>query len=53
MASYLWQLSYSADAWAALLKHPQDRSEAVKKVIENLQDERLLDGLRRSVCKMA
>ena len=36
MASYLLQLTYSAEAWAALLKHPQDRTAAVKKVVEKL-----------------
>ena len=25
MANYLFQISYSAEAWAALIKHPQDR----------------------------
>ena len=36
MASYLLQLTYTAEAWAALLKHPQDRTTAVQKVIEKL-----------------
>ena len=36
MATYLFQVAYSADAWAAMLKHPQDRTEAVKKAIEKL-----------------
>lgn len=36
MASYLLQVTYGADAWAAMLKHPQDRTEAVKKVVEKL-----------------
>ena len=36
MASYLYQISYSAEAWAALVKSPQDRVEAVRKVVEKL-----------------
>lgn len=36
MASYLIQISYTAEAWTALVKHPQDRVEAVSKVVENL-----------------
>jgi uncharacterized protein with GYD domain len=36
MADYLLQLSYSPDAWAALLKHPQNRVKAVKGAVEKL-----------------
>jgi uncharacterized protein with GYD domain len=36
MADYLLQISYSPAAWAALIKHPQDRAEAVRKVVEKL-----------------
>lgn len=36
MAHYLCQLSYTAEAWAALLKKPQNRIEAVRPVIEKL-----------------
>lgn len=36
MPSYLFQVSYSADAWAAMIKRPQDRVEAVRKVVEKL-----------------
>ena len=36
MASYLIQLSYTAESWAVLVKHPQDRVEAVSKVIAKL-----------------
>ena len=36
MASYLFQVAYSADAWAAMLKHPHDRAEAVRKSVEKL-----------------
>lgn len=36
MPSYLVQISYSADALAALIKKPQDRVEAVRKPIEKL-----------------
>ena len=36
MPSYLFQVSYSTAAWAAMIKRPQDRVEAVRKVVENL-----------------
>ena len=36
MASYLYQISYSSEAWAALVKRPQDRIEVVRKVVEKL-----------------
>ena len=36
MPSYLVQVSYTAAAWAAMLKHPQDRGEAVRKPVEKL-----------------
>jgi len=36
MASYLVQVTYNSDAWAAMLKHPEDRAEAVSKAIEKL-----------------
>ncbi|MGB9458294.1 MAG: GYD domain-containing protein, partial [Bryobacteraceae bacterium] len=36
MASCLFQISYSAEAWAAMIKHPQDRVSAVSKAVEKL-----------------
>ena len=36
MASYLFQISYTTEAWAAMIKHPQDRPEAVRKVVKKL-----------------
>ena len=36
MPSYLLQVSYTSAAWAAMLKHPQDRAEAVRKPVEKL-----------------
>ncbi len=36
MPSYLFQVSYSAPAWAAMIKQPQDRVEAVRKAVEKL-----------------
>jgi uncharacterized protein with GYD domain len=36
MAHYLVQISYAADTWAALVRNPQDRAEAVRGAIENL-----------------
>jgi uncharacterized protein with GYD domain len=36
MPTYLLQVSYSAEAWAAMIKKPQDRIEAVRKSIEKL-----------------
>lgn len=43
MALYMLQTSYSAQAWAAMIKHPHNRLEAVQPVIERLGG-RLLDG---------
>jgi uncharacterized protein with GYD domain len=34
--SYQIQISYTAAAWAAMIKHPQDRAEAVRKSVEKL-----------------
>ncbi len=36
MPSYLVQVSYSAEALAAMIKKPHNRAEAVRKPIENL-----------------
>ncbi len=36
MAHYLLQISYSVEGWAALVRNPHDRSEAVRGPIENL-----------------
>lgn len=36
MADYMIQISYSAAAWAALIAKPENRLEAVKKVVEKL-----------------
>jgi uncharacterized protein with GYD domain len=36
MAQYLLQVSYSQQAWASLVRSPQDRTEVVGKVVENL-----------------
>ena len=36
MASYLLQISYSTTAWAALTKKPENRLDAVGKVVEKL-----------------
>jgi uncharacterized protein with GYD domain len=36
MASYLLQLNYSPEAWAAMIKHPQNRMEAVRGTVEKL-----------------
>ena len=36
MAYYLFQVAYSAEAWSAMLRHPQDRSQAVKGAVESL-----------------
>ena len=36
MPSYLLQLSYTAEAWAAMIETPQDRVKAVSKVVEKL-----------------
>jgi uncharacterized protein with GYD domain len=34
--SYLIQLAYTPDAWAAMVKQPQNRLEAVRPVVEQL-----------------
>jgi uncharacterized protein with GYD domain len=36
MSHYLLQAAYTPDAWAAQLKNPQDRTEALRPVIERL-----------------
>jgi uncharacterized protein with GYD domain len=36
MAHYLLQVSYTAEAWAAMVKNPQDRSKAVEGAIQAL-----------------
>ena len=36
MASYLLQIAYTPEAWAALLKNPQDRTEVLRPVLEKL-----------------
>ena len=36
MAHYLFQVSYTAAAWAAFLKNPPDRSKAVTGAVEEL-----------------
>lgn len=36
MASYLIQIGYTPEAWSAMIKSPQDRSEAVRGAIERL-----------------
>jgi uncharacterized protein with GYD domain len=34
--SYLYQISYNAEGWAAMVKRPQDRVAAIRKVVEKL-----------------
>jgi uncharacterized protein with GYD domain len=36
MAKYLFQATYTSDAWATQVKNPQNRVEAVRPVIEGL-----------------
>jgi uncharacterized protein with GYD domain len=36
MASYLLQVGYTPEAWAAMIQNPQDRSAAVKAPVEKL-----------------
>ena len=36
MAHYLFQAAYTSDAWAAMVKKPQDRIEAIRPVVESL-----------------
>lgn len=42
MPLYMYQVSYTPEAWADLTKKPQDRSEAIKPVLRKLKG-RLLD----------
>lgn len=36
MGYYLWQGAYTSEAWAAMVKNPQDRLQAVRPVVEKL-----------------
>ncbi|HKS96845.1 MAG TPA: GYD domain-containing protein [Terriglobia bacterium] len=36
MAHYLWQIAYSSDGWAALVKNPQNRIDAIRPAVEKL-----------------
>jgi uncharacterized protein with GYD domain len=36
MAHYLFQVAYTSEAWANMLKNPQDRIGAVAKAVQNL-----------------
>ncbi len=36
MAHYLYQAAFTSDAWATLAKNPQDRTEAVRTLIEGV-----------------
>jgi uncharacterized protein with GYD domain len=36
MARYLYQVAYTSEAWAAQVKNPQSRAEAVRPAIERL-----------------
>jgi uncharacterized protein with GYD domain len=36
MGHYLVQVAYTPDAWAAMVKNPQDRIDAVRPVVERL-----------------
>ena len=36
MPSYLIQVAYTPDAWAAMVKQPQNRLEAVRPIVEKL-----------------
>ena len=43
MAIYMLQVAYTPDAWAAMVKNPQDRLEMVRPSIEKLGG-KLLSG---------
>jgi uncharacterized protein with GYD domain len=36
MAAYLYQVAYTPEAWAGLAQSPQDRTEAMKPAVEQL-----------------
>ncbi len=44
MALYMYQLSYTAEAVAALIREPQDRAEAVRPVIEAMGGKLIATG---------
>ena len=37
MALYMYQVSYTPEAWAGLVKKPQDRARAIRPIIKNLK----------------
>lgn len=37
MAHYMYQVSYTAEAWAGLVKKPQDRARAIRPILKNLK----------------
>ncbi len=43
MNKYLIQISYTSEAWAAMLKEPQNRLEKVKTAVQNLKGQ-ILEG---------
>ncbi|MDQ3658361.1 MAG: GYD domain-containing protein, partial [Actinomycetota bacterium] len=36
MALYMTQFSYTSEAWAALASNPEDRSEAIRALVESM-----------------
>jgi uncharacterized protein with GYD domain len=36
MAHYLIQVAYTPEAWAAMTKNPQDRSEVIRPIVERM-----------------
>ena len=46
MAYYLCQVSYNAEGWAALLKKPHNRIEAVRRRSKNWEEKSKVHGLR-------
>ncbi len=44
MPYYLYQASYTPEAWANLVKNPQDRTEAIRPIIEGLGGGKVIAG---------
>ena len=45
MAAYLYQVAYTPEAWANLTQSPQDRMEAIKPAVEQMDGTVIAGGL--------
>ncbi len=51
MPYYLLQAAYTPEAWANLVKNPQDRTEAIRPIIEGLGG-KVITGLCPTMCRL-